>query len=161
MMLPFLRFKWREMREVARRLVARVHAGHAGGVEFTIPIVDFLKMFAPEARAVDLHKISARGELKFIVESANGGSFKLATGERALFDLKRENLVLRIPPRMSGKYTVREGGFHIDFNEGEELEGCKRVLLLICNRILSVDVSEKQVRTRAPNPLFDLVVDFE
>ncbi|GAC1398821.1 MAG: hypothetical protein NVSMB56_13780 [Pyrinomonadaceae bacterium] len=160
-MLPFLRFKWLEMREVARALVARVHAGHAEGESFTIPVVDFLKMFAPEASAEDVRKIAARGSLRFVVESANGGSFKLPTGERALFDLKREKLFLRIPPRMSGTYTVREGGFRIDFNEGEELEGCKRILLLICNRVLSVDVSDKQVRTRAPNPIFDLVVDFE
>lgn len=146
---------------MARALIARIHEGHAQGGEFAVPVVDFLRLFAPEASEAELNKIAARGSLRFKVESGTGGSFRLAAGARALFDLKRENLVIRVPPRLSGRYTVRDGAFHIDFNAGEELEGCKRVLILICNRVLSVDVSEKRLETRAPNSIFNLTVDFE
>lgn len=161
-MFPFTRFKWAEMREVARELIQRIHAGHAAGGEFTLPVVDFLRVFAPQADAGELRKASVRGDLQFKVESEDGGSFALAEGERALFDLKREGLLIRLPAtRMSGRYAILPAAFRIDFNAGEELEGCKRALILICNRVSSVEVSEQRLKTTAPNPLFDLLVEFE
>ena len=147
------------MRAVALDLIARVHAGHARGL-FRIPVADFVAVFSHDARPAELRKVRARGDLMFAAESAAGGSFKLAEGERALFDLHRERLVLRIPARVSGRYLLRPGAFRVEFNAGEELEGCKRVLLLVCNRVLSVDVSGERVEVRSPRRVFDLVVEF-
>src|SRR5579883_2659250 len=116
-MFPFTRFKWAEMRDVARELIQRIHSGHAAGGEFTLPVVDFLRLFAPQADAGELEKAAARGDMQFKVESNDGGSFVLAEGERALFDLKREGLLIRLPAtRMSGRYAIRPDAFRIDFN---------------------------------------------
>ncbi|HLL74553.1 MAG TPA: hypothetical protein VK421_04760 [Pyrinomonadaceae bacterium] len=158
-MLPFTRLRWPEMRAVALELVARVHEGHARGV-FRIPVVDFVAVFSHDARPAELRKVRERGDLMFAAETDSSGSFKLAEGERALFDLQREGLVLRIPPRVSGRYLLRPGAFRVEFNAGEELEGCKRVLLLVCNRVLSVDVSGERVEVRSPRRIFDLLVEF-
>jgi hypothetical protein len=158
-MLPFTRLKWPEMRAVALDLVARMHAGHAGGV-FRVPVVDFVGVLARDASEDELRKVRARGDLMFAAETAEGGSFRLAEGERALFDLHREGLVIRIPRRVAGRYALRPGAFRVEFNAGEELEGCKRVVLLVCNRVISVDVSAERVEVRAPRRLFDLVVEF-
>ena len=147
------------MRAVALELVARVHEGHACGV-FRIPVADFVAVFAHDARAGELRKVRERGDLMFAAETDTRGSFKLAEGERALFDLRREGLLLRIPERVSGRYALRPGAFRVDFNAGEELEGCKRVVLLVCNRVLSVDVSGERVEVRSPRRIFDLVVEF-
>ena len=147
------------MRAVALALVARVHEGHARGV-FRLPVVDFVSVFSHDASPEELRKVRARGDLMFAAETATRGSFKLAEGERALFDLHREGLVLRIPPRVSGRYALRLGAFRVEFNAGEELEGCKRVLLLVCNRVLSVDVSGERVEVRSPRRIFDLLVEF-
>jgi hypothetical protein len=147
------------MRPVALDLVARVHAGHARGV-FRIPVVDFVSVFSHDARPAELEKVRERGDLMFAAETDTSGSFRLAEGERALFDLHREGLVLRIPPRVSGRYHLRPGAFRVEFNAGEELEGCKRLLLLVCNRVLSVDVSAERVEVRSPRRVFDLVVEF-
>ncbi len=148
------------MREVARELVARMHKGHARG-DFSIPVVDFARVFAPGAPASELEKVAARGDLNFKRAGENGGTFKLAEGTRALFDLGREGLVMRIPERMSGTYTLTSGAFHIEFNKGEELEGCKRLLLLVCNRVRAVDVSASRVDVHLPSKIFDLCVEFE
>ena len=147
------------MRAVALELVARVHEGHARGV-FRVPAADFVALFAHDARPAELRKVRARGDLMFAAESDAGGSFRLAEGERALFDLRREGLVLRIPPKVGGRYSLRPGAFRVEFNAGEELEGCKRVLLLVCNRVLSVDVSGERVEVRSPRRVFDLIVEF-
>jgi hypothetical protein len=153
--------KWPEMREVARELVARMHAGHKSGREFSIPVVDFARIFAPEAPDSELEKVSARGNINFEPTSEQGGTFALAEGPRALFDLGREGLVMRVPHRMSGRYTLTPGAFHIEFKKGEELEGCKRLMILVCNRVVSVDVSERRVDVHLPSRLFDLCVEFE
>ena len=147
------------MRAVALGLVARVHEGHARGV-FRLPVVDFVSVFSHDARPDELAKVRARGDLMFAAESDARGSFRLAEGERAIFDLHREGLVLRIPERVSGRYFLRPGAFRVEFNAGEELEGCKRVLLLVCNRVLSVDVSGQRVEVRSPRRIFDLLVEF-
>lgn len=159
-MLPFTRLKWPEMRAVALELIARLHDGHALA-SFTIPVVDFVGIFAPDAPESELAKVRARGNLSFTADATDGGTFALAPGERALFDLGRDGFVLRIPERMSGRYAVYNGGFRVEFSEGEELEGCKRILLLVCNRVVSVDVNEQRVDVRAPNRLFDLCVEFD
>jgi hypothetical protein len=153
--------KWPEMREVAVELVTHMHEGHAAGEEFSIPVVDFARVFAPTAPASELEKVSARGDINFKPSGARGGTFKLAEGARALFDLGREGLVMRIPARMSGTYALSPGAFHIEFNRGEELEGCKRLLLLVCKRVVSVDVSASRVDVRLPSRVFDLCVEFE
>jgi hypothetical protein len=147
------------MRAVALELVARVHEGHARGV-FRIPVADFVAVFSHDARPEELRKVRERGDLMFAAETGAAGSFKLAEGERALFDLHREGLVLRIPAKVSGRYALRPGAFRVEFNAGEELEGCKRVLLLVCNRVLSVDVSGDRVEVRSPRRVFDLLVEF-
>lgn len=152
--------KWPEMREVALELIAHMHEGHARG-EFSIPVVDFARVFAPGASALELKKVTARGDLHFRRTSETGGTFRLAEGTRALFDLGREGLVMRIPERMSGTYTLTSGAFHIEFNKGEELEGCKRLILLVCNRVVAVDVSERRVDVHLPSRIFDLCVEFE
>ena len=158
-MLPFTRLRWPEMRAVALDLVARVHEGHARGL-FRIPAADFVSVFSHDARPAELAKVRTRGDLMFAAETAASGSFKLAEGERALFDLHREGLVLRIPERVSGRYLLRPGAFRVEFTAGEELEGCKRVVLLVCNRVLSVDVSGERVDVRSPRRIFDLIVEF-
>lgn len=152
--------KWPEMRAVAIELIARMHEGHAGG-RFSIPVVDFARVFAPGAGEAELAKVKKRGELSFVAEGPQGGTFSLPEGERALFDLGREGLVMRVPARLSGRYQVRAGAFRIDFNAGEELEGCKRILLLVCNRVASVDVSAARVDVRFPSKLFNLCVEFQ
>ena len=68
---------------------------------------------------------------------------------------------MRVPARMSGHYKIRPSAFHIEFNSGEELEGCKRLLMLMCNRVVSVDVSSERVDIHLPSKLFDLCVEFE
>ena len=147
------------MRAVALDLVARVHAGHARGV-FRIPVADFVGVLSHDPGEAELRKVRERGDLMFAAETAAGGSFRLAEGERAVFDLHREGLVIRIPRRVGGRYSLRPGAFRVEFDAGEELEGCKRVVLLVCNRVISVDVSAERVEVRAPRRLFDLVVDF-
>lgn len=158
-MLPFTRLRWPEMRPVALDLVARVHEGHSRGL-FRIPVVDFLSVFSHDASPAELRKVRERGDLLFAAETDTAGSFRLAEGERALFDLHREGLVLRIPRRVGGRYAVRPGAFRVEFNAGEELEGCKRLVLLVCNRVLSVDVSGERVEVRSPRRVFDLIVEF-
>lgn len=152
--------KWPEMRAVALELIASMHAGHER-VRFSIPVVDFVRVFAPNAPLSELTKVAERGDINFTAESETGGTFSLVEGERALFDLHREALVMRIPVRMSGHYELRPDAFHIEFNEGEELEGCKRILMLICNRVISVDVSSARVDVHLPNRLLDLCVEFK
>ncbi len=152
--------KWPEMRPVTLRLIASMHEGHARS-SFAIPAADFLRIFAPAATPAELAKVAARGDINFQAESKQGGTFILAEGKRALFDLRREGLVMRLPARMSGTYELRPDAFHIDFTAGEELEGCKRILMLICNRVVSVDVSTARVDVRLPNKLLDLCVEFQ
>lgn len=158
-MLPFLRFKWPEMRSVAHDLIARIHAGHTHA-SFAIPVTDFVSVFAPGADQRELAKLDARGSIRFTADMPDGGTFVLAEGARALFDLRREGLVMRVPARMSGRYTVRPQAFRIEFQAGEELEGCKRVVLLVCNRLVSVDVSTERVEVRSHRRIFDLTVEF-
>ncbi|MCA1557072.1 MAG: hypothetical protein LC731_00865 [Acidobacteria bacterium] len=108
-----------------------------------------------------MEKVAARGDLNFEPVDEAGGTFSLARGPRALFDLGREGLVMRVPERMSGLYTLSDGAFHIEFNKGEELEGCKRLVMLVCNRVVSVDVSASRVDVHLPSRIFDLCVEFE
>lgn len=159
-MAIFSCLKWPEMRGVAIELINRVHEGHSRG-RFSIPVVDFARVFAPGASAAELAKAEKRGQMEFVAEDESRGTFTLREGARALFDLGREGLVMRIPARMSGQYSLRPGAFHIEFRKGEELEGCKRLLLLICHRVVSVDVSDKRVDVRLPSKLFDLCVEFD
>ncbi|MGB7924189.1 MAG: hypothetical protein WCF57_13185 [Pyrinomonadaceae bacterium] len=148
------------MRGVALELIAKMREGHERG-RFSIPVVDFARVFAPGARETELAKVVARGDLHFTAASERGGSFTLAEGAPATFDLGREGLVMRIPARMSGRYETRAEAFSIEFNKGEELEGCKRLLLLVCKRVVSVDVSSARVDVRLPSRIFDLCVEFE
>jgi hypothetical protein len=148
------------MRPVTLELIQRMHEGHARR-EFSIPVVDFARVFAPGAKESEMAKVGERGDIQFTAETESGGTFRLAEGARALFDLGREGLVMRIPERMSGKYSIRPGAFEIVFSEGEELEGCKRFFVLVCNRVVSVDVSDERVDVRLPSRLFDLCVEFE
>ncbi|HEX8843111.1 MAG TPA: hypothetical protein VF791_00495 [Pyrinomonadaceae bacterium] len=152
--------KWPEMRGVTIRLIERMHEGHAHQ-EFSIPVLDFVRVFAPGASESELEKVAARGEIHFRADGERTGTFRLARGPRATFDLGREGLAMRVPERMSGKYELRPDAFRIVFNGGEELQGCKRLLLLVCNRVLSVDVSNKRVDVHLPSKLFDLCVEFE
>lgn len=152
--------KWPEMRAVAAELIARVHEGHASG-RFRIPVVDFARVFAPGASPAELSKVATRGDMQFVADSDAGGAFTLGEGERALFDLRREGLVMRVPARMSGRYEVRPEAFRVTFNEGEELEGCKRLLLLVCNRVLEVEVSTRRVDVRLSVNMLDLCVEFD
>jgi hypothetical protein len=152
--------KWPEMRQVAVDLISRMASGHAKG-QFSIPVVDFARVFAPSAPAEELRKVAARGDLNFAADSERGGSFALAPGPRAHFDLGREGLVMKVPERMSGRYEILTEAFRIDFTRGEELEGCKRLFILVCNRVLSVEVSTSRVDVRLPSHLFDLCVEFE
>ena len=152
--------KWPEMRPVTLELIRRVHEGHAAG-PFSIPVVDFVRVFAPGASAEDLKIVAARGDIQFAPVSAHGGTFRLARGPEATLELGREGLAMRVPERMSGSYKLRPSSFHITFNKGEELEGCKRLFVLVCNRVVSVDVSTERVDVRLPSKLFDLCVEFE
>ena len=159
-MPPFLRLQWPEMRPLAHELIARMREGHAHR-RFTIPVVDFVRVFAPGAEESELAKVAERGEIHFTADADQGGTFQLAEGLRATFELGREGLVMRVPERMSGHYEIRPAAFHIDFQSGEELEGCKHVLMLVCNRVLSVDVSSERVDVHLPSKLFDLCVEFQ
>src|SRR5438270_13302789 len=104
-MLPFLHLKWPEMRPVAHELIERMHEGHARG-RFTIPVVDFVRVFAPQADASELAKLRARGALTFNKDAPDGGTFTLAPGVRTVLDLHREGLSIRVPVRLAGRYTV-------------------------------------------------------
>lgn len=160
-MFPFTRLKWAEMRPLVLDLIERITSGHKRA-RFSLPVVDFVSVFAPGASMEELAKIESRGALEFAADSANGGTFYLPPGEPALFELGRENLSLRIPERMSGRYELYPEGFFVAFNDGEELEGCKRLLLLICNRVASVNVSSERVYIRSvKSRMFDLMVEFE
>ena len=155
-----LTFKWPELRGVALELIRKIGDGHRREA-FSIPVVDFVRVFAPGAAAEEFEKVSGRGEIRFVAAGVNGGTFSLAAGERATFELPREGLTLRIPERMSGRYEISADAFRIEFNEGEELEGCKRILVLICNDVRTVDISSKQVHVGFSNKIFDLCVEFE
>jgi hypothetical protein len=159
-MAIFSCLKWPEMRALTLRLIERIHEGHAHG-QFSIPVVDFVSVFAPGALPAELAKVAERGSIHFMADSSNGGTFQLNEGPRATFDLGREGLHMRVPERMSGHYEIRPSAFHIDFKSGEELEGCKRLIMLICNRVVSVDVSSERVDVHLPSKLFDLCVEFE
>lgn len=158
-MLPLNHLKWPEMRPFVLDLIDRIHAGHALA-RFSVPVVDLLGVFAPNATPAETEAVKRRGDLQFAADRTDGGTFTLPDGERALFELNREGFVLRLPARMSGRYTLRPGGFRIDFNRDEELEGCKRVLLLICNRVTSIDISGERVDVQAHNRLFNLHIEF-
>jgi len=159
--MPFFdNIKWPEMRAVALRLVARIHEGHSRG-RFSIPATDFVRAFSPDSSEDELSDVAARGSIDFTADGEMEGAFRLAEGERALCDLHRKGLVIRVPARMGGRYELRPGAFRINFNRGEELEGCKRILLLVCHRIASVDVSNERVEVlSADGRLFDLRVEF-
>ena len=152
--------KWPEMRAVTIRLIERMHEGHAQG-EFSIPVLDFVRIFAPGAKEAELEKVAERGDIRFKADSENGGTFQLAVGPQATFELGREGLAMRVPAHMSGEYELRPSAFHITFKSGEELEGCKRILVLVCNRVVSVDISSKRVEVHLPSKMFDLCVEFE
>jgi hypothetical protein len=148
------------MRVVTLELIARMHEGHAAG-SFSIPVVDFVRVFAPGASPEELEVVAARGDIHFEPAGADGGKFQLGQGPEATFELGREGLAMRVPERMSGTYEIRPSSFHITFNKGEELEGCKRVFVLVCNRVISVDVSSERIDVHLPSKLFNLCVEFE
>jgi hypothetical protein len=152
--------KWPEMRGAALELIARVREGHARG-RFQIPVVDFLRVFAPGAREAELAKVARRGDLRFEADTAAGGSFALEEGARADFDLRREGLVMRVPRRLSGRYELLADSFRVDFNQGEELEGCKRLVVLVCNRVRRVEVTPRRVDVHLNVKMLDLCVEFE
>ncbi|MBA3440884.1 MAG: hypothetical protein H0T92_13545 [Pyrinomonadaceae bacterium] len=158
-MSPFGYLKWPEMRPVALELIARMNEGHGRNL-FSIPVADFVGVFAPDAPAAEMEKVVRRGDIHFTADSPSSGTFALTEGEMATFDLGRDGLVLRVPSRMSGRYEVRPDAFHIEFNKSESLEGCKRILLLICNPVISINVSSERVDIRLPNKIFDLCVEF-
>jgi len=151
--------KWPEMRGVAVELIGRVHAGHEGGA-FRIPVVDFVRVFSPGAGAGELRKVAERGDLEFAADSGRGGRFALAAGEPALFDLHRDGLVMRIPRRVGGRYELLPDAFRVQFNRGEELEGCKRLLALVCNRVRTVEVTPRRVDVRLSVSILDMCVEF-
>jgi hypothetical protein len=152
--------KWPEMRGVAVELIGRVQEGHARG-EFRIPVVDFLRVFSPGADEEELAKVAERGDLVFNSDSTSGGTFTLAAGERATFDLRREGLVMRVPERVGGRYEILADGFRVTFDRGEELEGCKRLVALVCNRVRAVEVTPRRVDVHLKVKMFDLCVEFE
>lgn len=153
--------KWQEMKPVAVDLIRRMHAGHASG-EFQIPVVDFIGVFAPDAPAKELAKLEARGAISFQPEGKDAGTFTLAAGDAAYFDLGRERLVIKVPKQMHGTYSLPDAdSFRIDFAEGAGLEGCKRILVLICNRVLWIEVSASRVDIKTPNRMSDLSVVFD
>jgi hypothetical protein len=148
------------MRPVTMELIKRMHDGHAQG-RFSIPMVEFARVFAPGAQSSELAKVAKRGDIDFTPKSESAGMFQLAEGPSATFELGREGLAMRIPARMRGSYKIRPSAFQIEFNSGEELEGCKRLFVLVCNRVIGVDVSDERVDVRLPGKLFDLCVEFE
>jgi hypothetical protein len=148
------------MRGVALELIRSMQEGHARG-RFSIPVLDFARVFAPGAPASELEKVAGRGDIQFTADGASGGVFHLPEGARSTFDLGREGLVMRVPTRMSGRYEIRTEAFRILFKQGEELEGCKRLFLLVCNRIVSVEVSSRRVDIHLPTRWLDLCVEFE
>ena len=152
--------KWPEMRGAAVELIARVRDGHARG-SFRIPVVDFLRVFSPGASATELAKVAERGDLRFEADSNAGGSFTLAEGRRADFDLNREGLVMRVPRRLAGRYEVLPDSFRVEFDHGQELEGCKRLVVLVCNRVRSVEVTPRRVDVHLNVKMLDLCVEFE
>ena len=152
--------KWPEMRAVALELIGHMHEGHARS-RFALPVVDFIGVFSPGASAAERSKVAGRGDLQFVADSPDGGTFTLDQGPRALLDLGREGLVMRIPARMSGRYALSPAAFRITFDRGAELEGCKRLLLLVCNRVVGIEVSSTRVDVHLPSRLFDLCVEFE
>ena len=159
-MFPFTRLKWAEMRPLVHDLIGRMHDGHARKT-FSLPVVEFVSAFAPGADAGDLERTASRGSIEFTADAERGGAFRLPAGEPASFALGRENLSLRIPERMSGRYELYDGGFLVAFDDEEELEGCKRVLVNVCNRLESVNVSTERVYIRAvKSRMFDLLVEF-
>src|SRR5437868_1688363 len=115
-MLPFLHLKWPEMRPVAHELIARMHEGHAHS-RFTIPVVDFVLVFAAQAHESELTKLRARGALTFTKDASDGGTFTLAPGARTLLDLHREGLSIRVPARLAGRYTIMTRAFRIRSEE--------------------------------------------
>ncbi len=154
------RMKWPEMRGAALDLIARVRGGHARG-SFRIPVVDFLRVFSPGADEAELEKVAARGDLRFESDSAAGGRFSLAEGRRADFDLNREGFVMRVPRRLAGRYELLPDSFRVEFDRGEELEGCKRLVVLVCNRVRSVEVTPRRVDVHLNVKVLDLCVEFE
>lgn len=152
--------KWPEMRGAALDLIARVREGHGRG-SFRIPVVDFLRVFSPGAAEAELSKVSARGDLQFTADSSGGGRFTLAEGKRADFDLDREGLVMRVPRRLAGRYEVLADSFRVEFDRGQELEGCKRLVVLVCNRVRSVEVTPRRVDVHLNVKMLDLCVEFE
>ncbi len=159
-MTLFRCLKWPEMRGAAVELIARVRDGHARG-SFRIPVVDFLRVFSPGASATELAKVAERGDLRFEAETTNGGRFTLAEGRRADFDLNREGLVMRVPRRLAGRYEVLSESFRVEFDRGQELEGCKRLVVLVCNRVRSVEVTPRRVDVHLNVKMLDLCVEFE
>lgn len=152
--------KWPEMRGAALELIARVREGHGRG-SFAIPVVDFLRVFSPGASEAELAKVAARGNLQFTADSSGGGSFTLAEGKRADFDLNRDGLVMRVPRMLAGRYEVLADSFRVEFGEGRELEGCKRLVVLVCNRVRSVEVTPRRVDVHLNVKMLDLCVEFE
>ncbi|MBA2733742.1 MAG: hypothetical protein H0U54_12720, partial [Acidobacteria bacterium] len=69
--------KWPEMRPVTMELIKRMHEGHTQG-RFSIPVVEFARVFAPGAQAEELAKVIERGDIDFMPESERGGTFQLA-----------------------------------------------------------------------------------
>jgi hypothetical protein len=159
-MTLFSCLKWPEMRGAALELIARVHDGHARGT-FQIPVVDFLRVFSPGADESELAKVAERGDLQFKADSSDGGRFTLAEGKRADFDLNREALVMRVPRRLAGRYEVLDDSFRVEFDRGRELEGCKRLVVLVCNRVRSVEVTPRRVDVHLNVKMLDLCVEFE
>ena len=159
-MTLFRCLKWPEMRGAALDLIARVREGHARG-SFRIPVVDFLRVFSPGADAAELSKVAERGDLQFKADSSGRGSFMLAEGRRADFDLNREGLVMRVPRRLAGRYEVLPDSFRVEFDRGLELEGCKRLVVLVCNRVRSVEVTPRRVDVHLNVKMLDLCVEFE
>ena len=152
--------KWPEMRPVTLKLISRMHEGHLQG-QFSIPVVDFARLFAPGAHTEEMVKVAERGDIQFVAKTESDGTFRLAEGERATFELGREGLAMRVPTRLGGRYIIRPSAFQIIFYDGVELDGCKRLFVLVCNRVVSVDVSSERVDVRLPSKLFDLCVEFE
>ena len=159
-MTLFSCLKWPEMRGAALELIARVRDGHARG-RIQIPVVDFLRVFSPNALEAELAKVSSRGDLRFEADSKSGGRFTLAQGRRADFDLNREGLVMRVPSKLAGRYELRSDSFRVHFKRGEELEGCKRLVVLVCHRVRSVEVTPRRVDVHLNVKMLDLCVEFE
>jgi hypothetical protein len=104
--------------------------------------------------------VAERGDLLFAADAQDAGTFTLAEGERALFDLHREGLVIRVPRRVGGRYEILPEAFRVTFRRGEELEGCKRLGILICNRVTAVEVTPRRVDVHLPVKFLNLCVEF-